>query len=246
MKALWLLAAVLLSGCAARGGPVAAAPDPVEAWRLERDAQREQLAALAAACQDSRCVETVAGYVAIVAVAGSGGGLPVQRREPTVIEQAVGVLGALAPIASTVAGYHTARHQTRAAVERDRIVWDGITGLAGEALGAMERVSVGAIPSVTIGGDWIGRDRVAVGGDVTGGDRIAIGDHYTGRDRLEVGGDQVGRDRVTVGGDQIGGDQQIGDRAGRDIVRGSPIRWYSPDHRDGDCRDGADCSGDGG
>lgn len=227
---------VFLAGCAATPDRYA---QYLEAHRLqaaEASAQRAAIAAAAASCRDDRCVEHVAALAALAVVAGGapgGAGLAPPPREPTVAEQVAQVIGAAAPLAASVMGYHTTRYTTRGATEQHRVTWGAVSEMVGESVSALRDVAVAARPEtmISVGGDLVRGDRVTVGRDLTGGDRTEV----------IVGRDIIGRDRTDVGGDVIGGDQQIGDRAGRDVVRGSPIRWYSPDHRDGDCRDGADC-----
>jgi hypothetical protein len=223
----------LVAGCATVHDRYQLYLDASRQAEADLAAQRAAIASAAAACRDDRCVEHVAALAALAVVADRSGasGLAPPPREPTVAEQAAQVIAAVAPIATAVVGYRSTRHATRAATDQHRVTWETVGDIVRSGWDAMGAVADAAAPRYTIGGDMIG------------GDRVEIGDHYTGgsRSELTVGRDYTHGDRVEVGGDQVGGDQQVGDRAGRDIVRGSPIRWYSPDDRSGDCRDGADC-----
>lgn len=247
MRALSAVLLVLIAGCAATPDRYQIYLESVRAQAADDAAQRAAIASAAAACRDDRCVEHVAALAAIAVVAGKAGvgAIAPPPREPTAAEQAAQIIGAASPIAAAIIGYHSTRHSTRAATEQHAATWSAVADIVGVSVGAARDVAVGAVgrPQISVDGDWVAGDRVTVGGDQIGRDRteVTVGGDVVGRDRIAAGRDITGGNRTEVGGDQIGGDQQIGDRAGRDVVRGSPIRWYSPDDRSGDCRDGADC-----
>jgi len=232
------LVLALVAGCATVHDRYRLYLDASRQAEADLAAQRAAIASAAAACRDDRCVEHVAALAALAVVADRSGasGLAPPPREPTVAEQAAQVIAAVAPIATAVVGYRSTRHATRAATDQHIATWSAVTEIVGSSVGAAREIAGMALsrPQIQVGGDWVAGDRITAGRDITHGNRTDVGGDMVGRD--QIGGDSIGRDSVVVGGDQVGGD-----RAGRDIVRGSPVRWYSPDHRDGDCRDGAEC-----
>jgi hypothetical protein len=170
--ALSLAALAVVAGCSSS----LQRPDPGYAAYLEfvgqqsarEDARIAGIAAAAQSCTDSRCVEHVAAMAALAAGGGAGGALPAPPpRQPTKAETFARVVGAISPIAATLVTGAVQWHQADTSRDvsiaqygtLDHVLSGAVTGMAG------------AVPSITVGGDYITGDPVTVGGDQVGGDQ---------------------------------------------------------------------------
>ncbi|MBP8274937.1 MAG: hypothetical protein KAY59_10920 [Acidobacteria bacterium] len=181
----------------------------------------------AAACSgDARCVENLAAFATIRALAGQNR-QAIQPPTPRVSgweRFGVTALKALVPLAGAAVSWH----QSDNATETNMAQYGFLGGVVRDVTAASAIVAQSG-PSYTIGGDYTGNDRV----------ETTIGDDYTGGARTDIGGDSVGRDQHvgdTVGRDQIGRDRvDNSGNIGTDNRQGSD----GPITDDGD-----DCSGE--
>lgn len=195
---------------------------------------------------DARCVENLAAFAALQAVASGGQANriapPVPKR--TVGDRVEGIAKAALGVLPGLGGQYVALKSSDNSRDVALAQYGFLGGVVTDVTGAAATIAQSG-PRIDVGGDYVGGDRTETN----------IGDDFTGGDRHDT----------DVGGDQVGGNQRIGDEAGRDIAGhdiidnggiigdGNDQRQDSPgpidNSDDGDDCTGSDCSvdpGDGG
>lgn len=178
-----------------------------EAQRQSAAEQSAQFDKLAAACPatDDTCVVAVAGFKALAqssAAARATTPIPAPPFERDFAAQARDLLVGISPLASTLAGAAVSYRQSDNAVRTSEAQY----GFLSNAVDAMATVADGAQPNISVGGNW----GDTYGNDYTGGDRSEtnIGGDSIGRDRIADStiGDGNRADSPDIDGSYNGGD----------------------------------------
>lgn len=216
MRIAILLLAGMIAGCAST-------PDHytryLEAMTSERG---PDWSAMAAACTDARCVESVSRDAALAGIIGGGSRNIAPPQRP---RDLIDFAQALTPFAGFAVQWRQSDNSRDMSIATTEAMWGGL----GAIVGSLSDREPGT--AITVHGNY---------GD-TRGDVWSAGNNLGDTRGDTVGGDWTGRDRA--GRDQIGGNQDRS-RVGIDINNRNG-RWNSPgpyDDSTGDCRDGGDCS----
>lgn len=192
-----LALALAVSACAS--APKSSYSEYLAAMTAQRavgDAQAQAFAEIATNCTDARCVENVAALAALSRAAGKGESIAPPPREISGAEKFAQVVGALSPIAGTLANAYVTVRQSEASERSAAVQWDAIGGIVNSATGSMATVASNSRPWITVGGDYVqGDGNTTVRGQIgdrSGGDLVR-GNQYQGD---VAGRDQIGRDQV--------------------------------------------------
>ncbi len=154
-----------------------------EAQRQSAAEQSAQFDKLAAACPagDGTCVVAVAGFKAMAQSGGTAQAnnqIPAPPLERDFAAKARDLLAGISPLASTLAGAVVSYRQSDNALRTSEAQY----GFLSNTVGAMATVADGAQPNISVGGNW----GDTYGNDYTGGDRSEtnIGGDSIGRDRI--------------------------------------------------------------
>lgn len=170
--------AALSAGCST---PAAVKPgyaaylEFVGAQQERANAQVAGIAATAQSCTDARCVEHVAALAALASMGAGGGGQPTVApppRELSGVEKFAAVAGALSPLAATLVTGAVQWHQADASRDVSLAQYGALDHITSTAVGAVADVARGAVPSVTVGGDYVSGTQTHIGGDLIGRDRV--------------------------------------------------------------------------
>lgn len=195
--AVLILLAVALCACASTPGVspgYAAYLEFVAQQQSRDDARIAGIAAAAQSCTDARCVEHVATVAALASASGGqrAGAAP-PPREPTGVETFAQIVGALSPVAATLVTGAVQWHQADASRDVSIAQYGALDRVLTGAVTGMRDVSVGAVPSITVGGDYVPGAQTHVGRDYITGNPLTIGGDAIGRDQYRgpvAGGDQ--------------------------------------------------------
>lgn len=167
----------------------------VSAQSAREDARLAGIAAAAQSCTDARCVEHVAAVAALASMrpGGAGSSAAPPQRAPTGAEQFARVASALAPIAGTLITGAVQWHQSDTARDVSVAQYAAIDHIVSGAVGGMADVSRSAVPSITVGGDYVSGTQTQAGRDYITGNPVTVGGDLVGRDQYRgpvAGGNQ--------------------------------------------------------
>lgn len=175
--AVFGLALAAIGGCAsapATSPGYQAYLEFVGGQQQREDARLASITSAAQSCTDARCVEHVATVAALASMGRGGSATTVAPppREPSGAEKFAQIVGAIAPIAATAITGAVQWHQSDTSRDVSIAQYGALDHILTSAVTGMGQVAAGAVPSITVGGDYVPGTQTHVGGDVIGRDRI--------------------------------------------------------------------------